>query len=589
MASFHHKIRNRFFSPDSKLELFFRTIYHRVNSSKAAFLIKDLQAKNSFRVFRKTLEMHGDAAVGETRTIPKVSFLIEVNQGTEDDVAFTIHSLLALDLKQWQLIIFASDKAVKEDLISLMGHEERLFFADIEMFELSDCPGDFLVFCQPGDYFFPRLLTEFYRSLAEYPEKDCYFYDCEYLSDLQCKPEPLVKPARVTMDPLLSVNLLGGGFFRREFALKVFNKIKTFSNLQACEYDLALSVSSFPDGICHIPEILLRQKRLLQPDQPGMPEIAMRHLESVGLEDVTFEQKLGQPHFQWRIYPTRVTIIVPTRNHHRLLKNLLSSLETTTFKDFEIFLVDNGSTDTETLAFYDQIIERQDVSIIHYDEPFNYSRAINLGASRAKTDLLLFLNDDMQVIHPGWLGELVQWAQRPEIGVVGTKLIRRNQTIQHAGIVAGVNEFVGHIYLNAPEHYHGLFGPVDWYRNFLALTGACQMVRRSVYEEVNGYDEDFRLAFGDIDFCLRVQSLGYRNVYSPFAYLYHFEGQARGYSTPIDDILHGYRKLQNYLMTPDPYYSERLSLTTIPKYLPNPLDPEERESRIEERRKFYLK
>ena len=207
----------------------------------------------------------------------------------------------------------------------------------------------------------------------------------------------------------------------------------------------------------------------------------------------------------------------------------------------------------------------------------------------SKSDLLLFLNDDMQVIHSAWLGELVQWAQRSEIGVVGTKLLRRNRTIQHAGIVVGLNDFVGHVFLNAPEHYNGLFGSVDWIRNYQALTGACQMVRRSVFEEVEGYDETYRLAFGDVDFCLKVQGLGYRNVYTPFAYLHHLEGKSRGFSTPIDDIVCGYEKLESAILTPDPNYSERLSLSVIPEYLKHSLSRQERLDRVVERKHFYLK
>ena len=114
------------------------------------------------------------------------------------------------------------------------------------------------------------------------------------------------------------------------------------------------------------------------------------------------------------------------------------------------------------------------------------------------------------------------------------------------------------------------------------------MVRRSVFEEVQGYDDDYRLAFGDIDFCLKVQALGYRNVYTPFAYLYHLEGQSRGYATPISDIENGYQKLQSYLYSPDPYYSEKLTLEPIPEYMDEPISVEERRTRIEERKRFFI-
>jgi hypothetical protein len=193
----------------------------------------------------------------------------------------------------------------------------------------------------------------------------------------------------------------------------------------------------------------------------------------------------------------------------------------------------------------------------------------------------------MRVKDPHWLDELVQWASQPEIGAVGTKLLRANRTIQHAGIILGLNDFMGHIYLNSPEHYTGLFGSVDWYRDYAALTGACQMIRREVFDQIGGYDTAFRLAFGDIDFCLRVQALGLRNVYTPFASLYHFEGQSRGYTTPVDDILHGFEKLNTELREDDPHYSPRLTRTVIPAYRTTSISNEERINQLNARREFY--
>jgi len=159
----------------------------------------------------------------------------------------------------------------------------------------------------------------------------------------------------------------------------------------------------------------------------------------------------------------------------------------------------------------------------------------------------------------------VQWANHPEIGVVGGKLLHRNCSIQHAGIILGMNGFIGHLYLNAPEHYRGLAGSVNWYRNFYALTGACQAMRRELFHQVGGYDERFKLAFGDIDFCLRVIKAGYRNLYNPHAELIHFEGGSRGYETPVKDILLGYEELGPWLKQDDPYFSPNLTYNPIPR------------------------
>lgn len=587
MSSFLHRIRNRFFSPTSNLELRFRTLFHRLNSSRLAFSIKDARSKRSYQ---RNLRFQTKGSVFEGQKNingPSVSFLLTVDASKESDSIQTIHSILRLFNQEWELVLFGHDSSIKERIAASVGDDDRLVFHVGSGVKPSECAGKYLVFCQPGDLFSPTILDSFYQFHQTHPRLFGYFYDCEYFQEGVKSPLPLCKPQQVICDSLLSVNMLSRAFFGKDFIKSRFPDRLPF-DFAPLEFDLSLYVGQFPDRLGHIPEVLVRQKSLMQPDRHEIVEVVKNHLEDAGLQNVTFDNQLNQPHFSWATQKSHVAIVIPTKNHGCLLQTLFSSLDITTYEDYSIYLVDNGSTDVETLDYYAECKSRHDVSIIPYNEPFNYSRAINLGASRSKSDLLLFLNDDMQVIHPGWLNELVQWAQRPKIGVVGTKLLRRNRTIQHAGIVVGLNDFVGHVFLNAPEHYHGLFGSVDWIRNYQALTGACQMVRRSVFEEVDGYDETYRLAFGDVDFCLKVQELGYRNVYTPFAYMHHLEGKSRGFSTPIDDIVHGYDMLESTILTPDPNYSERLSLSVIPEYLSESLSREQRLARVEERKRFYL-
>jgi GT2 family glycosyltransferase len=418
------------------------------------------------------------------------------------------------------------------------------------------------------------------------PGLNVYYYDCEYIQNGKGKPSLLCKPSEVSIDAFLSVNHYSRGFIRKAYlTAKLPNG--GGDGLEAFEYEIALLAAQAKDGVGHISQVLVRQAGLSQPDKPEVCRIVEKHLEQLGLRDVSCDKRRQQPHFIWAIHQQKVTIIIPTKDHSLLLETLLTSLEVTDYLNFDLCLVDNGSTNDATLSLYDRLEKHENVHIVDFNEPFNYSRAINLGVSASDSELLLFLNDDMQVVRPDWLRELIQWAQRPEVGVVGTKLIRKNHTIQHAGIVMGMNAFMGHLYLNAPEDFSGLFGSVNWYRNYSALTGACQMVRRSLFDEVGGYDENFRLAFGDIDFCLRIQALGYRNVYTPFAETFHFEGMSRGYTTPIEDIKNAHTKFQSELTTPDPNYSEHLSLTVIPKYLEREISLQEREGLIQERMRFY--
>ena len=586
MPSFLHKMRKIFFSPNSKMELLFRTFYHRVNATRAAFYLKDLRSKKSYLSIQKAQKTE-NPWMDATLVGPFVSFILPVAYDDAEQSVKTIQSLIRLDNASWQLIVATTDEVTREYLTSNLDADERVRFQASQSVDFAELKNGYIVICQPGDEFFPNILAGFYSYYHKHPNLHLYYYDIEYFQDGQRRPSPLCKPSLVTIDSLLSVNYFSRGFIHRDFLISEVPDLE-INDPGVIEYDLAFTAAQTPEMVGNIPEVLVQQKVLMKPDRSEICEVIKKHLAVKGLMSVSCDQKMEQAHFSWATNNTHVAVIIPTKDHGRLLRNLLISLALTDYKDFSIYLVDNGSTDEETLNLYRTWAHDQDITIIPFNEPFNYSKAINHGVSNSESDLLLFLNDDMQVIHPDWLGELVRWAQRPEIGVVGTKLIRNNRTIQHAGIVIGLNEFVGHLYLNAPEKYNGLFGSVDWYRNYQALTGACQMVRRSVFEEVQGYDEDYRLAFGDMDFCLKVQALGYRNVYTPFAYLYHLEGQSRGYATPISDIENGYQKLRFYLNSPDPHYSEKLTLEAIPKYMDAPISLEERKNRIEERKRFYF-
>jgi GT2 family glycosyltransferase len=356
--------------------------------------------------------------------------------------------------------------------------------------------------------------------------------------------------------------------------------------LLAQEYDLFLKLQSEGFAFQHLPHVLVSQNELVTSGDVENQAAIIEHLEQQGVAGVVAKQGPSGTRFVWPTSEPSVAVVIPTLNNRKLLEPLVDSLLHNNYRNLAITIVDNNSTDPATISYFQEIRNLPRVSVVSYNKNFNYSEAINLGAANSNSDLLLFLNDDIGVSNDFWLEELVQWATRPEIGVVGTKLIRANHTIQHAGIILGLNRFAGHIYLNAPEDYSGLVGSVDWYRNYMALTGACQMVRRDLFEAVGGYDEAYLLAFSDIDFCLKVYEKGYSNLYTPFASLFHYEGVSRGYNTPPADILRGYQRIEGYLRTGDPYFSEGLSFQPIPHCQSSPKEKllkafEQRKSRYQ--------
>ena len=196
---------------------------------------------------------------------------------------------------------------------------------------------------------------------------------------------------------------------------------------------------------------------------------------------------------------------------------------------------------------------------MNYNEKFNYSRANNIGARYARGEILLFLNNDVEILQPDWLEEMVRWVERPQIGAVGAKLLYPDDTIQHAGVVVGMEGHASHVFWGYHERQSGPFGSVEWYRNFTAVTGACLMIPRDLFEAILGFDEKYILAFSDIKICMRIRREGYRVLYSPFARLRHFEGKSRGYHIPQNDIQQGIDDFMPLVETGDPYYNPNLS------------------------------
>lgn len=334
----------------------------------------------------------------------------------------------------------------------------------------------------------------------------------------------------------------------------------------------------------HIPDVLIQESESVQLDNDQLGVVLNNHFKRIGFPNSrTMSQKQNVIIRLQDDFPS-VSIIIPTKNNYSVIKKLLDSiLALTSESKYEIIIVDNQSTDDQVFKLYDSYDEQCSLRIVEFNEPFNYSRAINLGAEKANNPLLLFLNNDMEIQDAHWLEEMSQWTLIPEIGVVGAKLIRENHSIQHAGIVIGLQDLVGHLYLNAPEDYFGLLGSANWYRNLGAVTGACQMMRREVFEEMGGYDETYQLVFSDIEFCLRLVKNGYRIMVTPNASIKHLEGKSRGYKTPRGDLLRGFEAMREWIITGDPYFSPNLTPITIPTCTINIEDSSARQDRVEQR------
>jgi GT2 family glycosyltransferase len=262
-----------------------------------------------------------------------------------------------------------------------------------------------------------------------------------------------------------------------------------------------------------------------------------------------------------------VSIVIPTRDRVDLLRLCVESiLSLTTYPEFEVLVVDNGSTEPDAIDYLASLERRPRVRVLRDARPFNYSAINNLAVEQAAGDVIALLNNDIEVISPHWLDEMVAHALRPGIGAVGAMLYYPDDTIQHAGVVVGLGGVAGHVYSRQPRGCAGEGNRAMLVQGMTAVTAACLVVRRSAWREVGGLDETLAVAFNDVDFCLRLHQAGYRNLWTPHAELYHHESASRG-SEDTDDKLRRFHSEVTLMMArwkglldDDAAYSPNLSL-----------------------------
>lgn len=244
-------------------------------------------------------------------------------------------------------------------------------------------------------------------------------------------------------------------------------------------------------------------------------------------------------------------------------------MEKSTWENYEIIVVENNSETKEIFSYYEELKNNPQIKVVTYDGEFNYSRINNLGVSQATGDYVLLLNNDTQVITVNWMEELLMYAQRQDVGAVGGKLYYGDKTIQHAGVVIGLgaHRTAGHVHYRQKRENLGYMGRLCYAQNMTAVTGACLMVKKALYEEAGGLDESFAVSLNDVDFCLKLRSMGYLNVFTPFAELYHFESISRGLDDKgasaeryNDESARFRKKWEKELAAGDPYFNPNFSL-----------------------------
>lgn len=346
------------------------------------------------------------------------------------------------------------------------------------------------------------------------------------------------------------------------------------------DYDMVLRLTEKAERMVHVPEILYywraHENSVAESvgAKPYVIEAAHKairdHLHRMGLQGEVLDtavpsmyrlkyEIIGQP---------LISIIVPNKDHIELLERCLHSiLKLTSYCNYEIIIVENNSTETETFDFYDKIRSDPHISIITWQGEFNYSAINNYGVKHAEGKYLLLLNNDTEIISCDWIQEMLMYAQRTDVGAVGAKLYYEDDTIQHAGLGIGLLTLAGHLHRGFDRRHPGYMGRLIYAQDLSAVTFACVMIPRHVWDEVGGLDESFAVAFNDVDMCMRIRKAGYLIVWTPYAELYHYESKSRGLEDTLEkkkrfegEVKRFQERWKAELAAGDPYYNPNLSL-----------------------------
>lgn len=441
--------------------------------------------------------------------------------------------------------------------------------------------GDYIVLADHDDMLTPDALYECARILCENPDCDCLYSDEDKMDmDGGALFDPHFKPD-FNIDLLCSVNYICHLFVvSHDLAARVGGFRQEFDGAQ--DYDFIFRCTEAAGKICHIPRVLYHW-RCHKDSTASNPEsklyafeagsrAIMAHYERVGIEAERVEKGVdyGIYHSIYRIIgDPLVSIIIPNKDHHEDLDTCLRAIEErATYRNVEFIIVENNSTKEETFTYYEKIQkEFSNVRVVRWEREFNYSAINNFGETFARGEYLLFLNNDTELIAENFIEEMVGLCQREDVGAVGARLLYQDDTIQHAGVVVGFGGIAGHTFIGLHRAENSYFHRAMSTQDYSAVTAACMMTKKKLFEDVGGFSEELAVAFNDIDFCMKVRAAGKLVVYNPYALLYHYESKSRGLEDTPEKVARFNREIRIFadkwpeiLRDGDPYYNPNLTL-----------------------------
>ncbi len=523
---------------------------------------------------------------------PKISIVVPVFNTKEGHLRDMVDSVMAQTYSNWELCIAeggSSDTRVKDVLSAYILNDDRIKaqFLDVNKgiagnsnAAIALATGEYIAFLDHDDTLAPFALYEITSAVNRDRKIDILYSDEDNISGQRGRREgPHFKPDW-SPDTLRSFQYVGHILVIKKALLDEIGGFREgYDGSQ--DYDLILRATDRSRHVEHIAKILYHWR--MHPESVAGNPFSKRyayesakkaltdHLSRQGIAG-TIEDGLllGSYQVRYTIEQTPlVSILIPNCDHVKDLRICISSiLEKSSYQRYEIIIIENNSVDRATFDYYDQLRKHENVRLLSWKGAFNFSEVNNYGVEHASGEVLLFLNNDTEVINSDWLERMLEHAMRPVVGAVGAKLYYPNGTIQHAGIIIGMGGAAGHSHQHCPPGAFGYFGRPKMIHNVTGVTGACLMLRKTVFQQVGGFDERFALAYNDVDLCLKVRDEGYFVVWTPFAELYHYESRSRGYEvTPgrmarfSEEIELFRKKWESVLRRGDPYYNPNMSLS----------------------------
>ena len=525
----------------------------------------------------------------------KISVLVPLYNTPEKFLREMIDSVVTQTYKNWELCLAdgSDDKHTdvgricqeyieKDSRIKYQKIEKNLGISGNTNVCFSMATGNFIGLFDHDDVMHPSLLFECVKTVcekdADYVYTDEATFTSPNLDDLivlhfkpDYSPDNLRANNYICHFSMFDADLLKKtGLFRPEYD-------------GSQDHDMILRLTEEAKHVCHIPKILYYWRS--HPNSVAADigaktyaiDAAKRavhdHMRDYYGIEVEVESTRAFPTIFQIKYPINgeplISIVIPNKDHVEDLRRCITSIEKkSTWKNYEIVVVENNSVEQSIRDYYKELESDSKVKIVTYEGGFNYSKINNAGVKETKGEYLLFLNNDTEVISPDWMEQLLMYAQRKDVGAVGAKLYYADNTIQHAGVVIGLgaHRSAGHTHYKMPREHLGYMGRLCYAQDVTAVTGACLMVKKSIYEEVDGLDESFTISLNDVDLCLKIREKGYLNIFTPFAELYHYESKTRGMEEGEKlrryerECAHFRDKWKEQLDAGDPYYNPNFSL-----------------------------